>query len=85
MDNFTNIESLDLLISKYLSGKSTTAEAEELLHWINASEENQHYFTQSKFAWLQIESSNDRASQNRWEQLQNRIERRENDSVEYLL
>lgn len=80
MDNFEDIESLDLLISKYLSGNSTPAEDGELMHWLNASEENRQYYAKCKLAWLQVEFVTNQTSQNKWEQLQSRIENREVES-----
>jgi ferric-dicitrate binding protein FerR (iron transport regulator) len=82
MEDFSNIGSKELLISKYLSGNSSAEESEELLHWVGLSEENRLYFSQFQLIWVQSEEEK-HTNDNHWEQLLNRIEDRENTTIRW--
>ncbi|HEX3010388.1 MAG TPA: FecR domain-containing protein [Bacteroidales bacterium] len=75
------MDSMDLLISKYLSGNATPAESDELIQWLNSSPENRMYFSQQKLLWLRLEKADKVTADNRWEELQSRIETRENELI----
>lgn len=77
MKNFSNIENYDSLISRYLSGDCSESETGQLINWLNISEENRRYFAQLKFIWLQSALKNGKSTDDRWEQLQTRLEQRE--------
>ncbi len=80
MENYSDIETIDYLIGRYLSGGCSASESEQLITWINTSDENRRYFTQYKFIWLKSGVENVKFSGNKWERLLIRIEQNENKS-----
>ncbi|HEY4784575.1 MAG TPA: FecR domain-containing protein [Bacteroidales bacterium] len=64
-----DMSAIDLLISNYLSGNATSAQYEELKHWLEASKENRIYFSQQKVLWLYSEEKATDNQKEKWEQL----------------
>lgn len=77
MEENKDISTIDLLISKYLSGNATGSEILEFLDWMNASPDNCTYFAQYKIIWLKSIEQNPISKELRWEQLQSRLKERE--------
>jgi transmembrane sensor len=72
------MENIDELIAKYLSGNASPEEAMDLENWKNQSAENQNYFQQSKNAHALsnrngLKPKNDKHTS--WEKLNERLER----------
>ena len=44
-------------IEKYLAGQTTVAETEELLRWVNESEDNKKEFTEACKLWYALQAN----------------------------
>lgn len=77
MNENPSISAIDLLISKYLSGNTTSHENEEIIHWLEASSDNCNKLAREKAVWLAADSMVNQISSERWEQLQARLSERQ--------
>ncbi len=77
MEENKDISTVDLLISKYLSGNASGSEILEFMDWMNASPDNCTYFAQYKIIWLKSVEHNPIPKELRWEQLQSRLKERQ--------
>jgi transmembrane sensor len=82
MKERSDISAIDLLIGKYLSGNATPNEVKEFLHWLEGSSQNREYYAQSQMLWLNSENIPQGENQNRWEQLQLKMQEREAKNLE---
>lgn len=73
MQKKENISTVDGLINNYLSGSATLAQNEELMQWLEASDENRIYFSQQKALWLYSEKEIPGNHEEKWEQLKYRL------------
>jgi transmembrane sensor len=78
----TDISAIDLLISKYLSGNTTPEEEHEFLKWMENSTVNKDYYIQSQLLWFNSEKKDSGKNENRWEQLQLKLQEREAKNLE---
>lgn len=83
MNEYSSIEPIDLLISNYLSGNSSPDEEQELLNWLNQSENNRILFSKYKMAWVKAEQNTEQTKINKWEQLREKIKNKEIIQLEF--
>jgi hypothetical protein len=72
-----NINLIDLVISKYLSGNVTPEDFALLSDWLKTSEENRNYFVQQKALWLGANEHLNSPNEEKWELLKFRLEERQ--------
>ncbi len=62
------------LISKYLLGKATEKEVEQIFQWIDASPDNKKIFVQFKKAWA-LGAKSDEDNQLAWQELESKLDK----------